>query len=195
MAVGIKYFGAPAVENEIWNQKTTFRIQGGFNLDISNLVEGRVIEPATPLFVDFKTRTAKVSISVGVLEEASETDTEIKVKKGSHAYVGMFLGDGAKGAKVSKVDKSNADYDVITVEATMGVKLPVDSVLFEASAVGGKNLKVVPNFINYTRVTVEEGATVTAVGQAYEIRESKLYAPISEKEKEALGSRFLFVNF
>lgn len=195
MAVGIKYTVPQAVEHEIWNQKTSYRLQGGFNLVIDNLTEGAVIQPAVPLHVDFKTRKATVAKSVKVIATATDSDTKIKVAKGSLAYVGMFLGNGTKGGKVTAIDKSNADYDEITVGATLGVALKVGDILFEASAVGGTTLKVVPNTLNFTRVVVEEGATVTALGKAYEIRESKLYQPISEKEKTALGDRFLFVNF
>lgn len=53
--------------------------------------------------------------------------------------------------------------------------------------------KYAANFLNYARVRVEEGATVTAVGQAFEIRESQLYLPVSEKDKASLGARFMFV--
>ncbi|MEG2371122.1 MAG: hypothetical protein RSB23_08180, partial [Alistipes sp.] len=69
----------------------------------------------------------------------------------------------------------------------------VGDVLFEASAAGGTTPKNKANFLNYARVKVEAGATVTAIGQAFEIKESKLSTPISEKDKVSLGDRFMFV--
>ena len=46
--------------------------------------------------------------------------------------------------------------------------------------------------LNYAWTKVEDGATITAVGQAYEIRPTRLIVPISDKDKESLGDRFMF---
>lgn len=63
------------------------------------------------------------------------------------------------------------------------------------AAVSGSagSVKNVANFLNYARVKVETGATITAIGQVFEIVESKLTVPVSAKDKETLGHRFLFV--
>jgi hypothetical protein len=56
---------------------------------------------------------------------------------------------------------------------------------------GGKPVNVA-NKLNYARTKVEPGATITAVGRAYEIIESKLKLPISNDNKVSLGDNFMF---
>ena len=41
---------------------------------------------------------------------------------------------------------------------------------------------------------MEAGATVTAIGRAFEIKKSMLIAPISAKDEESLGDRFMFID-
>ena len=48
----------------------------------------------------------------------------IKVAKNSLAYVGMFVGNGKKGAEVTAIDKSNANYDVLTIKLLLVRILP-----------------------------------------------------------------------
>jgi hypothetical protein len=194
MPAGLKYDLNPLeVERELWNQATTYRLAGGVNLNDDALTADVKLAPLTPLAVDFSTRTAKVCKNVKVVEAATATDTSIKVQKGSFAYVGAIFGTGSAGATVQSIDKSNAAFDTITFAATLGVALTVNQVLFEASAAGGTTVKNKCNYLNYAWTKVENGATLTLVGQAFEIQESKLYAPISQKDKDTLGARFMFV--
>ena len=194
MPAGMKYDLNPLeVEKELCNKKTIYRLAGGFNLVDAALVDGVYLPHLAPLAIDFTTRKAVACKNVKVTEAAASDAVAIKVEKGSLAYVGMILGTGAKGATVSAIDKTNANYDLITIAAAFAAALTVGQVLFEASAAGGTTVKNVCNFLNYARVKVEAGATVTAVGQAYEIKESKLSLPVSSKDKETLGSRFMFV--
>ena len=172
--------------------ETVYRLSGGFNLDIVNLSGVDAIPPLTPLVVDFKTRKAVAVINATAAEAITAGTTSLKIKKGSLVYVGMFLGNGSNGGKVSAIDKSNAEYDVLTFTGTPTLVTEKDMVLFEATAVGGTNAKATANFLNYAWTKVEAGASVTAIGQAFEIRPSKLLAPISEKDKETLGARFMF---
>lgn len=196
MPAGIHYNVTPLnTERELYNVKSSYRLQGGFNLVADNLKDGSYIDVLTPLAIDFKTRKAIPLKSVKIVEAADGTGTTYKIAKGSLAYEGMIIGTGAKGAEIANINKDNADYDSITTAAALGAAVKVGDVLFEASAAGGTTLKHVPNALNYARVKVEVGATVTALGQAYEIREPKLYVPVSQKEKDALGDRFMFVNF
>lgn len=194
MPAGLKYdLQGQAVERELCNQKTIYRLAGGFNLVDENVPDGAYIPHLAPLAIDFATRTAKVVKNVKIYEAATNTATEYKVYKDSLVYVGMFLGTGTKGGEIAAIDKTNAEYDVITVAATIGAALKVGDVLFEAGAVGGTTSKNTANFLNYARVKKEAGATVTAVGRAFEIQEAKLYTPISAKDKVALGALFMFV--
>lgn len=178
---------------EMCRIETIYRYSGGFNLVLTNLTGVKTIPPLTPLVLDFKKRQATVVINVEVAEKYT-TDTSMKVKKNSLAYVGMFIGDGTNGAKVNKIDKTNADYDTLTLAAAFGSSVTVEAgtVLFEAKAQDGTEPKATATALNYATTKVEEGATVTAIGRAYEIRPTKLIVPISEKDKASLGDRFMF---
>lgn len=178
---------------EMCRIETIYRYSGGFNLVLTNLTGVKTIPPLTPLVLDFKKRQATVVINVEVAEKYT-TGTSMKVKKNSLAYVGMFIGDGTNGAKVNKIDKANADYDTLTLAAAFGSSVTVEAgtVLFEAKAQDGAEPKATATALNYATTKVEEGATVTAIGRAYEIRPTKLIVPISEKDKASLGDRFMF---
>ena len=195
MAAGLKYNLDPIekVMPEMCRFETVYRYSGGFNLVLDNLTGVKAIPPMTPLVLDFKARKATAVINVEVAEKYT-TGTSMKIKKGSLAYVGMFIGDGTNGAKISKIDKSNEAYDTLTLGAAFGsdVTVEVGTVLYEATAAAGTEKKASATALNYAWTKVEPGATVTAVGRAYEIRPSRLIAPISEADKESLGDRFMF---
>ena len=191
MPAGIKYdLKGQEVEKELYNVKTGYRLAGGFNIEDSDIDDGQYIPVLAPLAVDFKTRTAKVSKSVKAVEAINATT--LKVQKGSFVKVSMHLGNGTKGATISAIDTTNANYDTLTLSATIdGVK--AGDVLFEAKTANGNEVKNPANFLNYARVKKEAGATITALGQAYEIQTNKLYVPVSDKDKETLGARFMFI--
>lgn len=195
MAAGLKYNLDPIekVMPEMCRFETVYRYSGGFNLVLDNLTGVKAIPPMTPLVLDFKARKATAVINVEVAEKYT-TGTSMKIKKGSLAYVGMFIGDGTNGAKVTKVDKSNEAYDTLTLAAAFGSSVTVEAgtVLYEATAVEGTEKKALATALNYAWTKAEPGATVTAIGRAYEIRPSRLIAPISEADKESLGDRFMF---
>lgn len=194
MSAGFKFNLNPieGVMPEMCRFETVYRLSGGFNLDIANLGGIAAIPPLTPIAVDFKTRKAVAVINATVAEGILAGATSLKVKKGSLVRVGMHLGNGSNGGTVTAVDKSNEAYDVVTLAEGATLVASEDAVLFETTATGGKSPKATANFLNYAWTKVEEGATVTAIGQAFEIRPSKLLAPISEKDKETLGHRFMF---
>lgn len=190
MPAGFKYDLKPMdVLREVCRFDTVQRLSGGVNFEDENVPAGTQLMPLAPLHVDLKTRKAVAVKNVKVLEKVT-TGTKIKIAKGSLAYKGMHLGDGTAGATVSAINTSNANYDELTMSAALAAE--ADTVLFEASAATGTEPKVTANFLNYAVTKVEPGATVTPIYQAFEVRESKLYAPISEKDKETLTSRFLF---
>lgn len=195
MPAGFKYDLKPIEKTmpELCRYETVYRISGGFNLDISNLSGVERIPPMTPLVIDFKNRTAKVVVNVEVVEKITAGTTALKIKKGSFAYVGMHLGNGSNGGTIEAIDKtSSTDYDTVTLAASPTLAAEAGSVLFEASAVAGKTPKATANALNYAWTEVKAGETVTAVGQAYEIKTSKLLVPVSENDKTSLGDRFMF---
>lgn len=190
MPAGFKYDLTPGdVLKELCRFDTVYRLSGGFNFEDANIPEGTLLMPLTPLYVNLTTRKASAVKNVKVVEKVT-TGTKIKIAKGSLAYKGMHLGDGTNGATVSSISTTNANYDELTMSAALAAE--AGTVLFEAAAADGTAPKATANFLNYAVTKVEPGATVTAIGQAYEVRESKLYVPISDKDKETLTSRFLF---
>lgn len=191
MPAGFKYDLNPMdVLKELCRFDTVYRLSGGFNFEDENVPEGTMLMPLAPLHVDFATRKATAVKNVKVIEKVS-SGTKIKIAKGSLVYKGMHLGDGTAGATVSSINASNAAYDELTMSAA-ALTPEAGAVLFEAKAADGTEPKATANFLNYAVTKVEPGATVTAIGRAYEVQESKLYLPISAQDKETLTSRFLF---
>lgn len=196
MAAGTKYNLTPEYKpEEFYRVETGVRKSGPWKLDITNLVIGSFLPVFTPVKADMVKRTLVPVRNVKVIEAYTngETNLTIKVAKGSLAYQGMFVGSSKKGAEVVSIDKSNKEYDVLTIKAAFGEDIPKDSVLFESTAVGGTVKKHTANFVIYAETKVEEGAVLpTLLMQAYEVKESKLILPIHELDKVGLTSRFQF---
>lgn len=194
MAAGIKFNLNPIEGNmpEMCRFETVYRLSGGFMLDLTNLSGIANIPPLAPMVVDFKTRKAKVVVCAKVHKKITASTTELQIEKGSFVAVGMHLGNGKNGGTIEAINKENPAYDVVTLAATPTLAAEAGDVLFQATAAGGTTPKAVANALNYAWTKVENGASVTAIGQAYEIKPSKLIVPISEKDKESLGARFMF---
>jgi len=192
MAAGISYdLEVQVASPEVCNVASIYRLAGGFNLEDSALVTGSKLAPLAPLAVNFATRKAVAVKSFIVQANAASNATAIRIKKGSLAYVGMFIGNGTVAKEVTAIDKSNAAYDALTVSLTAAVT--AGNILFEASADGATTPKNVANALNYAQVTVGAGETVTAIGQVFEIVEANLSLPVSSVDKANLGARFMFV--
>lgn len=197
MASGTHYNLTPEYQpQEFYRVESGKRKSGPYKLDITNLVVGSFLPVFTPVQVDLVKHTLVPVRNVKVVEAyATGADAlSIKIAKKSLAYVGMFVGNGKKGAEVTAIDKSNAKYDVLTVKVAFGENIAKDAVLFEAKAVDGTAKKNTANFVLYDSKKVEdEGAVLcTLLMQAYEIKESKLILPIHELDKVGLTSRFQF---
>ena len=196
MSAGFKYDLVPLVEQEErYDVQTGIRRRGPFKLDTQNLVVGSFLPVFTPFCADLKNKFASAVINVRVVE-AYTTGAEalsIKVAKNSLAYVGMFVGSGTKGAEVAAIDKSNANYDVLTIKAAFGENIAKDTVLFNAVAVDGLKQKYVANSALFNRTKVEDGITlVSLLRTAAEIEPSKLAMPFSENDKANMKGWFEF---
>lgn len=152
-------------------------VSGGFKLDTSVLPADAYVEPGMPLGFDESTRIAKVVKLAIVQANATNSATDIRVKKGHLFQVGDNVGAAVGGAAydITAIDTSAADYDVLTVSTTLGVALTADtSVLFESSATGAAAAAyaVTARGLNYMSTKVETGADVAAVydGVVYERR-------------------------
>lgn len=197
MAAGTKYNLTPDYKpEEFYRVETGVRKSGPWKLDTTNLVAGSVLPVFTPVEANLKTRVITPVRNVQVVEAytTGDTATTVKVAKNSLAYVGMFLGSGTKGAKVTAIDRTNKDYDTLTIDAAFGENIAKDAVLFEATAAGGTKKKNTANFVLYDAKKVETDGPVlcTLLMQAYEIKEPKLHLPIHELDKAGLTDRFQF---
>lgn len=188
MAAGWKYDLKPKEEQEErYDVSTGLRRRGNYILDVTGLTVGSYVPSFTPIAADLKAKTAKIVVNILVVEAADAVATSIKIAKGSYLVAGMFIGTGSKGAKVTAIDKTNVDYDVVTVEATIGAALKVGDVLFEATAVGGTTPKNLANSALYENHKVTEGINSVALLQrAFEIEPEKLVTPFSAKDKANL---------
>ena len=186
MAAGFTYNLTPEeVKEERYDVETGRRRRGPYKLDTANLPVGEYLPSFTPIAADLKRKTAKVAIRVEVAEAftTSGSNTTLKIKKTPFVYANMYLGNGSNGAQVSSIDKSNTDYDTLTLAADFGANLKVGDVLFEASAVGGTTPKVTANSALYERHKIGDGELVTLLMKAFEIEPAKLAIPFHKKDK------------
>ena len=198
MSAGFKYDLTPVVEQEErYDVQTGIRRRGPYKLDTTNLVVGSFLPSFTPIRANLKNKFARAVINVEVVEAytTGEEALSIKVAKNSLAYVGMFIGSGTKGAEVAAVDKSNANYDVLTIKAAFGEDIAKDAVLFEAKAVDGLEPKNVANSALYNKTKVEDGIVlVSFLRTAAEIEPYKLVIPFSGKDKANMKVWFEFTE-
>lgn len=196
MSAGFKYDLVPPVEQEErYDVQTGIRRRGPFKLDTQNLVVGSFLPGFTPICADLKNKSAYAVINVRVAEAyaADGKALSIKVAKNSLAYVGMIVGSGKKGAEVMAIDKSNADYDVLTIKAAFGEDIAEGAVLFDAVTAEGLKQKHVANSALYNRTKVEDGIIlVSLLRTAAEIEPSKLVMPFSENDKANMKGWFEF---
>ena len=193
MSAGFKYDLVPPVEQEErYDVQTGIRRRGPYKLDTTNLAVGTILPSFIPVYADLKNKFAHTVRNIRVAE-AYASGTSIKIAKTPLAYVGMFIGNGSKGAKVTAIDKSNEKYDVLTIEAAFGENVAKDAVLFEAAAVDGTKQKYVANSALYERTKVDDGIVLVALLRtAAEIEPSKLAIPFSENDKANLQGWFEF---
>lgn len=187
MSAGFKYNiePEPSIE-ERYDVSTGVRRRGPYKLDTTNLVAGSFLPSFTPIAADLVKKTAQVAIRVEVYEQYT-SGTEIKIKKGSLAYAGMYIGNGSKGTTVNAIDKSEKAFDKLTLASDLATTIKAGDVLFEASAAGGTTPKVVANSALYERTKVEDGIVlVSLLMRAFEIEPSKLAMPFHAKDKEKL---------
>ena len=194
MAAGFQYNLPPKEElEERYDVSTGSRRRGSFVLDVTGVPVGSYIPSFTPIAADLKAHTAKIVVNVKVVEAAAADATSIKIAKNSYVAVGTKLGTGAKGATVSAIDKSNAEYDVLTLSSAFTAALTEGQVLFEATAAGGTTPVNVANSALYETHKVTSGINnVALLRAAGEIEPDKLVTPFSAKDKENLVGWFQF---
>lgn len=186
MAAGFKYNiePEPSIE-ERYDVSTGVRRRGPYKLDTTNLVVGSFLPSFTPIAADLVKKTAQVAIRVEVYEKfTTGSNTTLKIKKNSLAYKGMHLGNGAHGATINDIDKSDKAFDKLTLAADFGETLEAGTVLYEATEVSGTTPKVIANSALYERKQVENGIVLVALlMRAFEIEPTKLAMPFSDIDK------------
>lgn len=198
MPPGIKYTMPPAVERELCNEQTIYRMIGGFNWNIEGLPAGYQIPFLAPIKVSWDPQIAVLVKNVRVIEDAAVDATSIKIQKGSLIEKGMKLSDGENvisvGSGANAIDTTDESFDLVTVSA-LDVALTAKQVLTEATSASDPTPKNVANKLNYERNKLAvAGQTLTAIGQVFEIKEYQLYLPISEWDKKSLGDLFMFIQ-
>lgn len=198
MPAGFRYDLTPMdTLRETCRFDTVKRLSGGVNFEDASVPEGSLLMPLVPVHVDLNTRKATAVKNVKVAEQVTSGTTSVKVAKYSLAHVGLLLGNGTTVVKVTAVDKSNKDYDVLTIEAGEGgspaLAAEANDTLFEVSTASDTTPKIVANYLNYAVTKVEPGATITVIYRAYEVQESRLYTPLTEADKKSLGDNFTYI--
>lgn len=143
---------------------------GQYDVDLTTLPEVAhgFVPAGTPVAVDDAPteRTIKVHYAFEVV--AGGTTTAVRVKKGwegSRARVGMAVmvlpatvATAGKSVAITAVDRTNADYDVITI-ATLGT-LAAGTILVEADKVSddAAKIKVLPNAFLFYDVVKDPNA-------------------------------------
>lgn len=188
MAAGFVYNLKPKEEQEErYDVSTGVRRRGNYILDVAGLAVGSYVPSFLPIAADLKAKTAKIVVRALVVETADTTATKIKVAKNPYLKDGMVLGTGAKGATIQSINRTNADYDEVTLAAAFGAKLNMWDVLFEASAANGTTPKAVANSALYENHKVTEGInSVALLMRAFEIDPEKLVMPFCAADKANL---------
>lgn len=110
-------------------------IIGGITLAAADFVDGDIVPAGTVVGKDndglfHALKTAKVLLA------ANNSAVDYRVTKGHGFKIGDFMAyaTGAKAYAITAIDKSNADYDVITLGTTLGVAVPLNATVFQALA-------------------------------------------------------------
>lgn len=191
---GFKYEMPPEVERELCDISTIKRMTGGVNIKANGLPDDFRIPPLAPLavVVDGTKREGEVLIRAKVTEAAS--GSKVKVAKGIPLSAGMFLSDGTNSLTVKSVDTTNEAYDEITASGSI-TGFVLGAVAFEATDGSSNKAKGVATNLNYSWQKVKNAKSngMTPIYRAFEVRESKLYIPLTEADKDSLRKNGVYV--
>lgn len=137
--------------------------QAGYTLDNAGLIAGSTIPAGTVFIADDATRKAKPIKTAKVVTVAAADALVYQVEKGHQFATGDNVSLVLKGkAYPATVDKTNANYDTLTVATTLGAAA-VGAVLYQSATTGAANSSIsgTPKGTLYETTKVEENATVT----------------------------------
>lgn len=164
--------------------------QGGFFFEKGGLPDGTIVKAGTPMIFDESTRKAKFLATGKVIEAAAADATTYKVAKEHTLKVGDNFAAvlNGKAYAITGINKTNPDYDLITVGTTIGA-VAADSLVFASSTTGANNSSFGGvNGLLYRDQKIEDGASCSVVirGTVYSRR-----VPYS-KELEAALPRIIY---
>lgn len=140
---------------------------GGFKLVTTGLPADQLVPVGTPISCNEETRQAVVLKSAVLASNVTDTAVEYPVKKGQFLVVGEYLGASEDGAAytITQIDSTNAEYDIITLETTLGVAMSEGEILFKSSGVGASSAKLhaVPTGLLWETVKIEDNVTVSSL--------------------------------
>lgn len=119
---------------------------GGVTIAVEDLIDGSILREGTAVGLDSAGK-AHVIKTAAVYEAAGNDATVYKVKKGSQFKVGdiLALGAGKTGKTITAINNSDAAFDAITVDATLGTAVSAGDVFVQvASAASSSKLKYTP---------------------------------------------------
>lgn len=158
----------------VWRPNTLETAVGGFKLDLQGYQEGDIIRAGSAIYGDEITRIATVIPTFALAEAVVGTAQVIKVPANYGANIGIFIayGDSLVSHKiVSKVTVGG--FEELTLDSPV-TDLPKGTVFFRAleTAVNGKLVYKLPNFLSYAARIVKYNQTIDGVtlGTVYERR-------------------------
>ncbi|PSR54160.1 hypothetical protein AHMF7605_11825 [Adhaeribacter arboris] len=167
MGLGYNYTKKTLNDIPVWqrNGGQMSAVQGGFGLDRTGLPDGYVIPAGCPMIANETTRLAKPLVVGTVVETAGGSATTYKVNKNSPLAIGQNFAakPGNKAYPITAIDKTNADYDVVTVGTTIGA-VNAGELVFASSTTGASNSSFGGvNSVNYADKIVRDGESITVV--------------------------------
>jgi len=186
-------------KKETENQYLPFEITcleaktGGYILGIDDLGEGIGDElPGGALLAPDSNGVGRLVKTAALHADATDSATTYQVEKGHAFKVGQVVVntalDGAAVA-IDAIDTTNADYDVITVSATIGVALVAGKLLIEASAVataGNGAFKYKPEGISRTKIDLTVANQSTGLMVRGTVNEANLASYVDDSIKALL---------
>ena len=178
-------------------QKVLEILPGGFTLDSAVLTEGDYLDEGAIVEYNEATRKANLVKTAKLYADAANDATTYQVEKNHHFKVTENLAQvvGGKAYAITAIDKSNENYDVLTVGTTLGVALTAADgiVLFQSSATGATAAVYshIANGLvrNGGKIETNTSYGVVVRGTVYA---NRMPYAVSTAMKTALGARFIF---
>lgn len=181
--------GLQIVKTIVANGVTVFQdidetAQGGFTLITTNLVIGDTLPAGTPMYYDEATRTAKPLKTAEFYAGATNVAVVYQFKKGHKFVIGDIITASIGGVAhtITAIDTSNANYDSVTIDVTLGVTFVAGDTVFHSLAAGAAAgaYYVTPKGLLFQTydVALNNNVAIVINGRVYARRAPKMNAAI-----------------